>query len=65
MTTSRTYDSGGSFLCETLIKTVQLGLMAGEVLNKKLLQVLENEEKKFDTQEIGNKEVFGFLKWFL
>lgn len=53
-------NGAGSFHIETVSRSIELGMSAGECLDKELMRVLKIEEKL--NSESTNKEVFGFLK---
>jgi exosome complex component RRP42 len=61
VTTVRTSGSG-SFLIDTLHQSVNLGVSAGECLNKELMKVLRLEESKSTDSGLVKKQVVGFLK---
>jgi hypothetical protein len=47
---------------DTLHDSINLGISAGECLNKELIKVLKLEESKCKKVGINKKQVVGFLK---
>lgn len=50
-------NGAGSFHIETLNRSLELGISAGECLDKQLIRALQTEDKLGE-----KKEVYGFLK---
>lgn len=53
-------NGAGSLHIDTVSRSIELGISAGECLDKELMRVLNVDEKLGG--ESTNKEVFGFLK---